>query len=418
MVALARMERTGIPVDVEVHRKLVRHWDAIKDTLIRRIDAAYNVYENVTFKRDKFIAYLTAHNIPWPLLPNGQPCLDDDTFREMARAHPEIAPLRELRVSLSQLRLSDVAVGRDGRSRCMLSAFQSRTGRNQPSTTQFIFGLPVWLRSLIRPEPGRALAYIDWSQQEFGIAAALSGDGAMLAAYLSGDPYLTFAKQAGAAPPTATKHTHQTIRELFKACALAVQYGMEEVSLGQRIGQPPARARELLRLHRETYRQFWRWSDACLDYAVLNGYIFTAFGWRLVVGPSVNPRSIRNFPMQANGAEMLRLACCLATEAGIAVCAPVHDAILIEAPLEQINDVVAKAQQAMAEASRGVLGGFELRSDATIIQYPDRYVDPRGRVMWETVQAVLGEVDQTDLCTGATRPEHPCAPGPSLSISA
>ena len=33
-------------------------------------------------------------------------------------------------------------------------------------------------------------------------------------------------------------------------------------ALAQRIGQPPIRARELLRLHRETYRVFWRWSDA------------------------------------------------------------------------------------------------------------------------------------------------------------
>src|SRR5262245_46554619 len=34
------------------------------------------------------------------------------------------------------------------------------------------------------------IAYVDWSQQEFGIAAALSGDAAMQAAYQSGDPYL------------------------------------------------------------------------------------------------------------------------------------------------------------------------------------------------------------------------------------
>jgi DNA polymerase I len=51
------------------------------------------------------------------------------------------------------------------------------------------------------------VAYIDWSQQEFGIAAALSGDIAMQAAYGSGDPYLDFAKQAGAVPRHATKTT-------------------------------------------------------------------------------------------------------------------------------------------------------------------------------------------------------------------
>src|SRR3954464_13305113 len=62
-------------------------------------------------------------------------------------------------------------------------------------------------------------------------------------------------------------------------------------------------------------------------------WVIARFGWPLHVGAAFNPRSLANFPMQANGAEMLRLACCLATERGIRVCAPVHDALLIEAPL-------------------------------------------------------------------------------------
>ena len=67
--------------------------------------------------------------------------------------------------------------------------------------------------------------------------------------------------------------------------------------------------------------------------------------------------------MQANGAEMLRLACCLATERGIEVCAPVHDAFLICAPLDRLEADVARMRAAMAEASRVVLGGFELGTD-------------------------------------------------------
>ena len=55
---------------------------------------------------------------------------------------------------------------------------------------------------------------------------------------------------------------------------------MGDEALAQRIGQPPIRARELLRLHRETYRVFWRWSDAAVDYAMLNGK--PAHGVRLV----------------------------------------------------------------------------------------------------------------------------------------
>jgi DNA polymerase-1 len=66
--------------------------------------------------------------------------------------------------------------------------FQSRAGRKRPSNSRFIFGPSTCLRGLIQPREGWGLAYIDWFQQEFGIAATLSGDQRMMAAYSSGDP--------------------------------------------------------------------------------------------------------------------------------------------------------------------------------------------------------------------------------------
>ena len=167
--------------------------------------------------------------------------------------------------------------------------FSSRTGRNQPSNSKFIFGPSVWLRGLIRPAPGHGLAYVDWSQQEFGIAAALSGDQAMMAAYRSGDPYLAFGKQAGVIPE---RHQTSPKRDLFKACVLAVQYGMEAEALAARIGQPIVMARELLRMFRETYKVFWKWSNAVVDHAELHGSIETVFGWKVRSTPNSNPASI------------------------------------------------------------------------------------------------------------------------------
>jgi hypothetical protein len=358
--------------------------------------------ERLSFSARKFAEWLAREGIPWPRLDSGELVLDDDTFRQMARTYPAVAPLRELRHSLGEMRLfSDLAVGTDGRNRCLLSPFRSITGRNQPSNARFIFGPSTWLRSLIRPEPGRAVAYVDWAQEEFGIAAALSGDWAMMEAYTSGDPYLTFAKQARAVPADATKESYPREREQFKVCALAVQYGMGAQSLAQSLDQPEAMARELLRLHRQTYPTFWRWSDAAVNHAMLKSWLQTVFGWRVHVGPRANPRSLANFPMQANGAEMLRLACCLATERGIAVCAPVHDALLVEGPADEIETVVGETQKAMLEASRIVLDGFELRSDAKIVCYPDRYMDPRGERMWETVMGILAELPQAELIESA-----------------
>jgi hypothetical protein len=395
MAAASAMEHAGTPIDVPMLELFRARWTDIHDQLLAEIDANYGVFDGRTFKADRYERYLAAKGIPWGRLESGQLDLSDDMFRQQAKAYPQIAPLRELRSSLADLRLNDLAVGRDGRNRTILSAFRSRTGRNQPSNAKYIFGPSVWLRGLIKPPPGYGIAYVDWSQQEFGIAAALSGDAAMQAAYQSGDPYLAFAKQAGAVPQDATKATHGPTRELFKQCVLAVQYGMEAQSLALRIAQPPIVARDLLRAHRQTYRQFWDWSDAAVDQAMLVGVIHTVYGWPVRVSERSNPRSLRNFPMQANGAEMLRIACCLATERGIEVCAPVHDAVLICAPLDRLDADIAAMRAVMAEASRFVLGGFELATDVKVTRWPDRYADPRGIEMWNRVCSLVLELEES-----------------------
>jgi len=76
--------------------------------------------------------------------------------------------------------------------RTIRRAFGGKTGRNQPSNNKFIFGSSVWLHSPIKPIKGWGINYIDWFQQEFGIAAALSSESVMKQAYASVDPYLEF----------------------------------------------------------------------------------------------------------------------------------------------------------------------------------------------------------------------------------
>jgi len=396
--AVAAMEHRGVPIDVPMFEHLRGRWKHIQEALVSEVDQRYGVFEGTTFKRNRFTSWLTAKGLPWPRLDSGELDLKDDTFRSMAKAYPAVAELRELRASLGQMRLfDDLAIGPDGRNRTGIMPFRSKTGRNQPSNAKFIFGPSRWLRSLIKPSEGRAVAYLDYSQQEFGIAAALSGDAAMTDAYRSGDPYLAFGKQAGAIPSDGTKASHAADRALFKACVLAVQYGMGEVGLATKIGKSLDIARQLLRLHRETYPVFWKWSQSAVDRAILTGRLETVFGWPIHVGvcddpkKGANARSLSNFPCQANGAEMLRLGCCMLVEAGIGLCAPIHDAVLIEADIGSIDAAVAHSRAIMGEASRVVLGGFEIGTDYKVVHWPDRYVDEGGAMFWNTVTRLAGE---------------------------
>ena len=325
-------------------------------------------------------------------------------FEAMCKAWPQLEDLRQLRHARNKMRKIKLAVGADNRNRTVLWPFQSKTSRTQPKASRWIFSPAVWLRSLIKPAPGMAVAYIDCSGMEFQIAAVLSDKhcgpvNRMLDAYNSGDPYLTFAKQVGAVPQWATKESHNEVRESYKIVGLGTLYGMQEATLAARTGTSKFAAGEMLRQHREEFAgQYWSWSDDWLQHSLQTGLMRTAMGWTCRVGDlEKNERTIRNWPIQSSGADILRIACVWATRRGIRLLAPVHDAVLIEAPEDRIEADVKLMREIWRRASRVVFnatadGPHELRTDYKIVRYPDRYTDKRGVKFWNEVLGLLAEV--------------------------
>lgn len=393
MCAVARMERTGVPIDTDRLNVLLADWESIKVRLIEEVDKDYGVYSGTTFRSSLFQKYLDREGIAWPrAFKTDALLLDEDTFRDMSKLYPQIIPLKELRHAMGELRLNSLKVGSDGRNRTMLSPFRAVTGRNQPSNSEFVFGPSTWVRSLVKPKPGRALAYLDWSSQEVWIAAVLSGDKQMLADLESGDPYLAFAKRAGLVPEDATKKSHARERDgIAKPAVLGSNYGQQAASLSYQCGLTGIQAADVLDQLRRGWPTYFHWSEQNIHRAILTGGMSTVFGWTRLVAADTKPNSLRNYPMQANGAEMLRLACCLLTEAGIDVCAPVHDAVLIEADVDEIVEVAAKAQELMSQAAAAVLNGQVVKiGEPEYVKPDDRYRDKRGVVMWAKVMGLLG----------------------------
>ena len=394
MKAVGAMQHRGIPIDLGLLDKLNTNWEDIKLNLIENVDAQYGVYVDGRFKEALFQSYLAREGIPWPRLDSGRLALDRNTFSNMSKRYPIVQPLHELRKTLGEFKLNNLAVGRDGRNRTLLSPLAAKTGRNQPSTTKFIFGPAKWIRGLIKPTEGSALAYCDWSSQEIAIAAALSDDDLLWVAYESGDPYIAFAIQAGLAPPGATKDTHKGIRNRCKSVVLGTNYGMSAYGVAQAAKIHELEAKALLQKHRETYRKFWAWAENNKDRGLLGLKLETCFGWPIqVTAGDVKANTFLNWPMQAHGAEMMRVASILAVERGIKLCAPIHDALLIEAPSDQIDSEVVRLKECMSEASEAVLGeGKVCRVDADIVRHPDRYMDEHGQQMWDQI---MGLMDKT-----------------------
>jgi hypothetical protein len=409
----AVMEHHGVPIDMEIFSRLQdkRTWAAVRDAMVPIIDAQYGVYikgknGDWSFNSERFEDYLRRRGIiGWPRLDSGKLNLKNKTFENMTKGWPELESLRQLRHARDKLRKIKLAVGPDGRNRTVLWPFQSKTSRTQPKAAQWIFSPAVWLRSLIKPGPGQAVAYIDYSSMEFMIAAAQSGCREMLELYASGDPYLNFAKRVEAVPSTATAESHAAVRDNYKVLLLSTQYGMGQDTLAGRLNIPTFEASELLHQHRNLFAGYWAWSNDWLAEALDTGGMRTVLGWRCLTGiTEFNERSIRNWPIQSVGAEILRIAIILCHRHGAGLfdlLAPVHDAILIGAPIDRIEAAVAVAKECMRRASRIVLntdssGALELRTKAEIVKFPDRYRDKRGAEIWQRVRDLLDDMEKPD----------------------
>ena len=397
MVALASVQHVGVPFDCALLARLQAHWTAIKRRLIDEIDTGRtDCYVDGQFNRNRFAALLDSLGLfaTWPRSPiMGWPTTEEEVFKDRAEGHPVLGPLFQLHYTLGRLRKLTLPTGRDGRHRAAsLQPFGTNTGRNAPRG--FAFAPAVWVRSLIRPEPGTAIIYADYSAQELHIAARMSGDPNMIEAVESGDPYLWFARLVGLVPPDATKASHGLYRDrVLKPFFLSVNYGSEAFGIAARTKLSVDHVENvLLASHRRLFAVYWRWSEDAFLTAMQDMTVITSLGWPMRVTARTKPRSLKNHRIQACGADILRTAITALVANGIRVCAPIHDAVMAECRLGEIDDCTARIKHIMQDAAGAVLG-HPIPVDCKVTRYPGHYVDRRGADMYAKVTGLLAEIE-------------------------
>jgi hypothetical protein len=418
MGAVAVIRAIGVPIDMPLLRRFADHFlshgSELKEALIAKLAAPYNVYVGSSFNTRLFRRYLGEQGLLslWPRIGDSDVLsLDKEHFSEMAKLFPRLQPLHELRQTLKQLSRIDLEIGQDGRNRVYLAPFRAKTSRNQPSNSRFIFGPSKAFRNLIRAPLGYGLASLDWSSQEVGVAAAIYHDDALWEACTSGDPYLAFGKRIGRFAPDLTTEQAKAdpelnaLRQAFKAVILGILYGMSAFGLARRLQISEDEASSLIRQHKRLYPQFWKGALRAVDAAMLGEPLTTRLGWTLHYPANsmvaASPRTAMNFPVQGNAAEMMRFAAIRAVEAGITVCAPIHDAFLVEAPAEAIRDEAERLRAIMSAAGEAILGpGYCITAEVKVAEKPELYRDERGRGAFELL---LNEIDRIGASEGARR---------------
>jgi DNA polymerase family A len=328
----------------------------------------------------------------WPRLDTGKLDIDSDAFRSMYH-QPGIEALHALRDSIGFIAKARLPIGADGRNRPSLFPLGTATGRNAHARSPY--NAHAGVRSFIVFPPDKIGVYLDWRTQEVGIAAIRSGDQALMDAYRGGDVYHALALTCGFTDdpdPVRWKNDNPDMRQRMKALQFGINYGIGVPSLARGLDRHPLIASGIIERHRRTYPPFWQWREDMMMTAMLKRRIESVFGWPLRITTSPNKRTLYNFPMQADGAEMLRLAAWQLCEAGIMPCMLIHDGILFEA---SDRDEIEHAKEIMRVAGRDVCNGFEIGVDVDqMLVGGARYSDkrPMAKKMWATIMAALEAV--------------------------
>src|SRR5262249_22934615 len=215
---------------------------------------------------------------------------------------------------------------------------------------------------------------------------------AMIADYQNGDVHWQFAVRAGLAAPDAA--VDDRIRDLCKPVCHGMNYGMTPYGIAAKTKKSLDWARGMHARHRCAYPVFHQWLGDTVAQAQFDEVITSPFGWRQIVTADTRRRSLMNFMAPAGGSDVMRLVSIVATECGITIAAPVHDAFWILAPLDEVDPTIARMTEIMVAAGR-LVAGIPIRVKvAAVVRWPQclgdvRKPDAKGQAMWCEIRELV-----------------------------
>ena len=376
-------------------------------------------------KDDNLIAamldrYCKENFIEWRKTAAGKFSTDSDYLKEM----DDGVLIHEFRKHLDRLKYLksltpeddgtykiDRFIGCDFKQRPNFNPYGTKTGRNAPSATSFLFLMPKWMRLLVNPRKGRYICDLDAHSEEVAIAAALYNDENKREVYRSADVYMKYAQLAGAYPkdkPILTEDERESekwfkeegwtqVRKIYKGGFLGMQFGMGGASLERRVrlSLPEEKRDEIFEgwgdSFVDSYHSLFSNETECVTkvrqaYSNQKKGVMLQDGWRL--GPDdPNILSVSNFPVQGTGSVILRRCCELCDAEGIQIYATLHDAISFTGKLENMEREIDTARECFRRAAEDILGeNLMVIGNPEIIKHDENWIhDPSVPGTWNSM---------------------------------
>ena len=373
---LARMERTGVQIDVS---SLQQQGTELGTRLLElELEAHDLAGQPFNLGSPKQLQYILFEKQGLPVskkTPKGQPSTAEDVLQELALNYPLPKVILEHR-TLSKLKSTYVdklpqqvnpATGRVHTSYHQAVASTGRLSSSDPNLQNIPIRTPEGRRirqAFVAPAGYRIVA-ADYSQIELRIMAHLSGDEGLLRAFAQGhDIHRATAAEVFNTP---LEEVHPEQRRSAKAINFGLIYGMSAFGLARQLGISRTAAQKYIDRYFARYPGVRTFMESTREQAAKRGFVSTVFGRRLHL-PEINSRNQQrrqaaertaiNAPMQGTAADIIKRAM-VAVDAWLAtgsvdarMIMQVHDELVFEIAEDAVADSIDHIRARMSAAAR------------------------------------------------------------------
>jgi DNA polymerase-1 len=356
---LARIERTGVKLDVDLLRS---HSATLAHELLALENKAYEAagqpFNLNSPKQLGEILFTQLGLKPKKKTPGGAPSTNEDALQELALDHPlpklilDYRGLAKLKSTYTD-KLPNRVDPNTGRVHTTYSQAVVVTGRLSSSEPN-LQNIPVRtaegrkIREAVIAEAGHVLVSADYSQIELRIMAHLSGDASLMHAFaMDADIHAATAAEVQGVELAAVS---PDMRRMAKAVNFGLIYGMSAFGLATQLNVDRTVAQAYIDRYFARYPGVLAYMNRTREQAKEQGYVETLFGRRLYLpeirsnGPRRQgaERTAINAPMQGTAADLIKLAMIAVQgwldESGLQsrLIMQVHDELVLEVPQAEL----------------------------------------------------------------------------------
>ncbi|MEW4569944.1 DNA polymerase I [Tautonia sp. JC769] len=374
IAVLARMEATGIAVDVEKLRQLSTEFADRLETIRGEIyEIAGREFNIGSAQQLRQILFEDLKLKPTKKTPGGEPSTDAEVLEALSAEHPLprlIVQHRQLdKLKGTYLDALPELVHPDGRIHASFNQVVTATGRLSSSDPN-LQNIPVRTedgrqirQAFVAKGPGWSLLTADYSQIELRILAHFSKDPELVRAFAENrDIHRVVAAQIFGVPEGEVTKDQ---RRMAKTVNFGVIYGLSPFGLATRLGISQGDAALFIDAYFRQYEGVDRFITETLEQAVVAGRVETILGRRRAISGIKNTtgrnrnlaeRTAVNTVIQGSAADLIKRAMLDVDrrlrddrrEARMLL--QIHDELVFEAPTEELPGLARMVAEAMAAA--------------------------------------------------------------------